>query len=53
MPLPHPPFNFTPTHPITMNKPKLLQQVRAVARMRHLSLRTEESYTYVRLFRFN
>jgi integron integrase len=27
-----------------MNKPKLLEHVRAIARMRHLSLRTEEAY---------
>ncbi|HYG10926.1 MAG TPA: integron integrase [Pyrinomonadaceae bacterium] len=28
-----------------MNKPKLLEQVRSVARLRHLSLRTEEAYS--------
>ncbi|HEV2799879.1 MAG TPA: integron integrase [Pyrinomonadaceae bacterium] len=34
-----------------MNKPKLLEQVRAVARLRHLSLRTEEAYSgWVRRF---
>ena len=27
-----------------MNKPRLLDQVRAVARVRHLSLRTEQAY---------
>jgi integron integrase len=34
-----------------MNKPKLLDQVRSVARLRHLSLRTEEAYSgWVRRF---
>src|ERR687893_1071085 len=28
----------------TMNKPKLLDRVRSAARLRHLSLRTEEAY---------
>jgi integrase len=30
---------------VAPSKPKLLEQVRAVARMRHLSLRTEDAYT--------
>jgi hypothetical protein len=35
----------------TMNKPKLLDQVRSVARLRHLSLRTEEAYSdWIRRF---
>lgn len=34
-----------------MNKPKLLEQVRSVARLRHLSLRTEEAYSdWIRRF---
>lgn len=34
-----------------MTKPKLLDQVRSVARLRHLSLRTEEAYAdWIRRF---
>jgi integrase len=34
-----------------MNKPRLLEQVRSVARMRHLSLRTEQAYAdWIRRF---
>ena len=32
-------------HPEAMHKPKLLDRVRAVARLRHLSLRTEQAYS--------
>lgn len=36
---------------MSMNKPKLLEQVRSVARLRHLSLRTEEAYSdWIRRF---
>jgi integron integrase len=36
---------------MTMNKPKLLEQMRSVARLRHLSLRTEEAYSeWIRRF---
>src|SRR5919107_6452409 len=35
----------------TMDKPKLLDQVRSVARLRHLSLRTEQAYSdWIRRF---
>jgi hypothetical protein len=34
-----------------MHKPKLLDRVRAVARVRHLSLRTEQAYSdWIRRF---
>lgn len=38
-------------HPEAMQKPKLLDSVRAVARVRHLSLRTEQAYSdWIRRF---
>ena len=34
-----------------MSKPKLLDQVRAIARLKHLSLKTEQAYVnYIRRF---
>lgn len=46
MPPPASAFNtFPPDTPKAMQKPRLLDRVRAVARMRHLSLRTKQAYS--------
>ena len=52
MPPPASAFNiFPPDTPKAMQKPKLLDRVRAVARVRHLSLRTEQAYSdWIRRF---
>ena len=52
MPAPASAFNiFPPDTPEAMHKPKLLDRVRAVARVRHLSLRTEQAYSdWIRRF---
>ena len=36
--------HFSPDAPTAVHKPKLLDRVRAVARVRHLSIRTEQAY---------
>src|ERR1041385_749462 len=36
--------SMPPTQRLSFSKPRLLDEVRAVARMRHLSLRTEQAY---------
>lgn len=52
MPAPASAFNtFLPDAPEAMQKPRLLDRVRAVARLRHLSLRTEQAYSdWIRRF---
>ena len=52
MPPPAGAFNtFPPDASEPMHKPKLLDRVRAVARVRHLSLRTEQAYSdWIRRF---
>jgi len=30
-----------------MSKPKLLDQVRAIARLKHLSIKTEQAFVYI------
>ena len=52
MPPPASAFNiFPPDTPQAVQKPKLLDHVRAVARVRHLSLRTEQAYSdWIRRF---
>ena len=52
MPAPVSAFNiFPPDTPEPMHKPELLDRVRAVARVRHLSLRTEQAYSdWIRRF---
>jgi integron integrase len=52
MPAPASAFNtFHPDTPKAVQKPKLLDRVRAVARVRHLSLRTEQAYSdWIRRF---
>jgi integron integrase len=46
-----PPAGLPNSAPHISSKPKLLDEVRAVARMRHLSLRTEQAYTnWIRRF---
>jgi Phage integrase, N-terminal SAM-like domain len=52
MPAPAGAFNtFPPDAPEPMHKPKFLDRVRAVARVRHLSLRTEQAYSdWIRRF---
>lgn len=52
MPAPASAFNnFLPDTPEPMQRPKLLDRVRAVARVRHLSLRTEQAYSdWIRRF---
>jgi integron integrase len=43
--------HFSPDAPTAVQKPKLLDRVRAVARVRHLSIRTEQAYTdWIRRF---
>src|ERR1043165_7242185 len=36
--------SMPPTQRLSFSKPRLLDEIRAVARMRHLSLRTEQAY---------